>query len=222
MFEPGRGLPVEGVFPAAVGNAVAAMRGTRMIFLQHAPLRRKITALTMLCSAVALLTTAVTLGVYECVFYRKTMYVQLETLSTITARHSAAALAFANAEDAGRALMALDAEPAVTAAALYDAKGSKFAEYRRVGVTTAIPGTAPPDGEVKSGALLDLAVPVSEAKRFGTLLVRADLSAIGERFTAYAIALFGTTTVSGMLAFILSGWLSRRIVYPVQALTACA
>jgi PAS domain S-box-containing protein len=193
-----------------------------MSFLQHVPLRQKLTMLTMVCSIVALLTTAVALGVYEWFFYRKTMYAQLGTLSAITARNSAAALAFANADDAMRVLSALEAEPAVTAAALYDARGVKFADYRRAKGTGETPATAPRDGQVTAGTQLDIAVPVSEAKRFGTLLVRADMSALGERLTAYAMMLLGTTVVSGWLAYLLSGWLSRRIVAPVHALVEAA
>ncbi len=193
-----------------------------MNFFRHAPLRQKLTTLTMVCSGVALLTTAVALGAYEWVFYRRTMYAQLETMSSMTARNGAAALAFANSEDAARVLAALAAESAISAAALYDANGARVAEYRRANRDETTPATAPPDGQVTSGTRLDIAIPVSEGKRFGTLLVRADVSAIGERVTAYSMVLIGTTAVSGMLAYLLSGWLSRRIVAPVQALVHAA
>lgn len=193
-----------------------------MRFPRNAPLRSKLTVLTMLCSIVALLTTAVALGAYEWFFYRKTVYVQLETLSLITARNSAAALAFTNAEDAGRVLSALDAEEAVVGAALYDVAGRKIAEYRRVNATHTVPAVAPPDGLVSNGAQLDIAVPVIEAKRFGTLLVRADLSVLGDRIQAYALVLLGTTVVSGLIAFLLTGALSARIVAPVHALVSAA
>jgi PAS domain S-box-containing protein len=59
-------------------------------------------------------------------------------------------------------------------------------------------------------------------KRFGTLLVRADLSAVSVRLAAYAFVLLGTTLVSGLLAYLLTGWLSSRIVAPVHALVQAA
>src|SRR4051794_12164891 len=145
-----------------------------MKLFRHAPLRQKLTSLTLLCNIVALVATAIALGTYEWVLYRRTIYSQLDTLSSITARNSAAALAFSNAEDANRVLSALYAEPAVVAAALYDATGEKIADYRRANITIDTPPTAPPDGRIRSGTQLDIAIPVSEAKRFGTLLVRAD------------------------------------------------
>ncbi len=193
-----------------------------MTAFRNAPLRQKMTWLTMVCSIVALLTTAITLGAYEWVAYRRAMFSHLDTVSMLTARNSSATLAFDNAEDAARVLSALEAEPTVTAAALYNVGGAKVAEYRRDAVLASTPLTAPPDGRVHTGAQLDIAIPVFEEKRFGTLLVRADISVISERLAVYGLLLLGVTAMSGLLAFLLSGWLSQRIVAPVQALVAAA
>lgn len=189
---------------------------------RNAPLRQKLTGLTMVSSGVALLTMAIALCAYEWVVYRRTMFSHLDTVSLLTARNSAAALAFDNAEEGGRVLATLEAEPTVQAAALYDAKGEKVAEFRRGKGKTLTPPTAPPDGQVHNGAALDIAIAVEEAKRFGTLLVRADVSVITERLAVYALLLLGTTTISGLFAYLLSGWLSQRIVAPVQALVTAA
>lgn len=195
-----------------------------MSFLTKTPLRQKLTWLAMTCSIVALLSTAVALGAYEWVFYRKTMFSHLTTLSAITARNSAAAVAFANVDDATRILAALDREPAVDAAALYDVHGRRFVQFRQPGSDgdLAVPLRAPDDGVRVEDTELWIAVPVIEAKRFGTLLVMADVSAIRVRIAAYGIVLLCTTVVSGLLAYLLTGWLKERIVAPVQALAAAA
>lgn len=195
-----------------------------MSFLSRLPLRQKLTWLAMTCSIVALLTTAVALGTYEWVFYRKTMYSHLTTLTVITARNSAAAVAFANSEDARRILSALDAEPAVVGAVLYDGTGAPFAEFWRAAKPAAnlVPARAPVPGSVVVGSDLEITVPVVETKRFGTLVVLADVSAIRVRIAAYGIVLLCTTVVSGLLAYLLTGWLKQRIVSPVQALAAAA
>jgi PAS domain S-box-containing protein len=186
------------------------------------PLRRKLTWLTMTCSVVALLTTAVALGAYEWFSYRRTLYRHLETMSTIAARNSSAALAFASPEDARRILAALETEPAITAAALYDAQGRRFAAFRPDARAADLPEVAPADGIRTAGTELFLALPVREEKRFGTLLVRADVRLIRERLLGYLVVLAGTTALSGLLAFLLTGWLTRRLVAPVQALAAAA
>lgn len=192
----------------------------------QATLRQKLTWLTMVCSVVALSTTAVALAAYEFVFYRRTVLLQLETIGAITARNSTAALAFSDSEDAALVLASLETEPAITFAALYDATGQQIAAFRRLrsvaGSPPQISTTVPRDGIVHAGRILDIVMPVGDETRFGTLLMRADLSAIGERLAAYAWVLLGTTLLSGLLAFLLSGWLSKRIVAPVQALVRAA
>ncbi len=189
---------------------------------RNGTLRQKLTWLATICSIAALTTTAFSLGVYEWFSYRRTTMAHLATTSAITARNSAAALAFANAEDATKILAALDAEPAVTAAALYLANGTRLAMYRREGSTERIPDSPETDGVHRRGADVDIAVPVMEVKRFGTLVVHADLSAISARRVAYGLVVLGTTLVSGMLGYLLTGWLSHRIVEPVNALVRAA
>jgi PAS domain S-box-containing protein len=193
-----------------------------MTMFRNVPLRQKLTWLAMICSVVALVTTAMSLGTYEWFVFRKNVFSQVATMAAIAARNSAAALAFSNQEDAGRTLAALEAEPTITMAVLYDARGRRFASYRRLPDDAVAPALAPPDGRTVAGPKLELVVPVVEAKRFGTLLVRADASAIGERLAAYLVVLVGTTGLAGLLAFLLSGWLAQRIAAPVQALARAA
>lgn len=193
-----------------------------MSWFRHAPLRQKLTWFATICSAAALATTAIALGTYEWFAYRQTAVSHLAALTTLTARNSAAALAFANPDDAERVLAGLDTEPTVMAAALYDANGRRFVMHRRKGSSELLPALAPLDGLVYRGWTVDIALPVIEAKRFGTLLVRGDLSVIGERLAGYGLVLLGTTFLSGLLAYLLTGLISRQIVAPVQALAEAA
>lgn len=193
-----------------------------MSWYKHAPLRQKLTWLATICSIVALATTAVALGVYEWFAYRRTAVSHVITLTTLTARNSAAALAFANPDDAERVLGALETEPTVSAAALYDENGRRFAVYRRGSSGEPLSSLAPLDGLQYRGPLVEIALPVIEAKRFGTLFVRADLSVIHERLAGYGLVLVGTMFVSALLAYLLTGLIARQIVAPVQALAAAA
>lgn len=193
-----------------------------MKVLRDAPLQTKLTWLAMTCSIVALTTTALGLGVYEWVVYRQVAISHLETISLLTARNTSAALAFDDTEDATRILSALETETAVTAAALYDVDGRIFAEYRRNGDELPFPNRAPADGLILTTTRAEIAKPVMELKRFGTLLVRADLSAVHERLGAYLLVLAGTTVVSGFVALLLADRLKRRILLPIQALATAA
>lgn len=205
-------------------GAIFPSDASAMTFLTNTPLRQKLTWLAMTCSIVALLTTAVALGAYEWVFYRRTMFSHLTTLAQVTARNTSSSLTSPNPEDGDRILAALQAEPAVVAAVLYDSRGRRFAEFKRIqGQTETVPlSHAPEDGVQVVGAELRIAVPVVDRKREGTLLVIADIGALGARVAPYGIVLVCTTLVSGLLAYLLTGWLKERIVGPVQALAAAA
>src|SRR5438270_572379 len=114
-----------------------------MSFPKNAPLRRRLMVLAMTCSIVALLATTVALGAYDWFYYRKNIFTHLTTMASITARNSAASLAFSNPDDARHVLAALEAEPIITAAALYDVNGHKFASYRRPDAVESTPALAP-------------------------------------------------------------------------------
>ncbi len=195
-----------------------------MTLLRHAPLRQKLTWLAMTCSVLALFVAAVALGTYEWINARRSLVSHLTTLAEITARNSAAAVAFANHDDGARTLAALEAEPAVMGAALYDQRGQWFAGFRRQASAGDLgPLSAPPpDGVRVVGNEVHLAIPVMESTRFGTLFVVADISRLWMRVAAYSIVLLATTVVAGLLAYLMTGWLKERIVAPVQALAAAA
>jgi PAS domain S-box-containing protein len=187
-----------------------------------ASLRRKLIGLAVTCSLIALASTAIALGVYEWYSFRKATLEHFQTVTTLAARNSSAALAFSDPDDALRVLSTLSVEPSIKIAALYEQTGALVSHYRRSGSTTSLPGRAPADGVSIRGSHVDIVVPVAEDKRFGTLLVRADISAIGARIHAYSLVLLGTTLASGLIALLLTRRLLRRITDPVMALAAAA
>ena len=94
-----------------------------------------------LVTVLALLFSAVALGAYEVVTFRRALEQKLTVIADIVGRNCQVALAFGTPKDAGELLAALEAEPAVQVAAIYDCKGQVFASYN-AGTT---PGsTAPP------------------------------------------------------------------------------
>ncbi|PTX91134.1 ATP-binding protein [Opitutus sp. ER46] len=194
-----------------------------MRVLSQMSLRQKLTWLAMTCSGVALLATAVALGAYEWVSYGRMQHAHLTTLTTITARNSVAAVAFENREDATRLLAALESEPTVLAAGLYDQRGRQLAQFvARDATGYAPPALAPAVGTTIAGGVLRITVPVADTTRFGTLTVAADRRSVQLRLAVYALVLCLTTGFSGLLAYLLVGWLNDRIVAPVHALLQAA
>ena len=54
-----------------------------MTMFRNVPLRQKLTWLAMICSVVALVTTAVSLGTYEWFVFRKNVFSQVATMASI-------------------------------------------------------------------------------------------------------------------------------------------
>src|SRR5689334_9370106 len=100
----------------------------------------------LLTSGVALLLTCTAFFVYEFVTFRQTAVRELSTLGKIVAANSTAALAFQNPDDARETLAALQAEPHIVAATLYDNRDRLFARYPDSLPANAAPARPAADG----------------------------------------------------------------------------
>src|SRR5690349_14237317 len=98
--------------------------------LQDIPIKRKLTAIIMIASSVALLLVSAGFVTYELATFPQTMMADLSTLAKIIGDRSTAALSFDNKTDAEETLHALNFWKHITAAALYDKNGELFAQYR--------------------------------------------------------------------------------------------
>ena len=110
-------------------------------WLRDLPIRRKLMLVVTGASALALLTASGMLLAWDVDRFRADGRDDLQTLATIIADNSTAALSFDDPATAAEMLAALAAKPQVTAAAIYGKDGRIFAAYRPAdGVGTAEPG----------------------------------------------------------------------------------
>ncbi|MGV3663777.1 MAG: ATP-binding protein [Prosthecobacter sp.] len=195
-----------------------------MLSLRDTPIKRKLRLVIVLTTSFALLLMAGTVVTYEVVTFRASMQAATSVLAEVVASQSTSALMF-NAPDVGReTLNALEAEPQVTAAALYDTKDQLFATYTpEGGDAAAIPLAPEPLGSVFDSASLVMFQPVMEnGKRQGTIYVRADLREMYERLLFYAMLVL----VAGLGAIAAAAWISsalqQRISGPILDLAATA
>ena len=103
-----------------------------MVRLRDISIKRKLTAIIMAASTVALLLVSAGFVTYELITYRQIMMRDLATLAEIIGDRSTAALTFDDKADAKENLKALSAKKHIVAAALYK-HGRLFAGLR-VGV----------------------------------------------------------------------------------------
>jgi PAS domain S-box-containing protein len=186
---------------------------------QDLPIKRKVMAVILLTSLIALLLTAATFMLYDWVTYRQTVIQNLSTTATMVANSSASALLFQDQEIARENLQAFKADPHIVAAALYDKEGHIFAHYPVDAVVAQFPGKPDAFGHHFEGRDLIYFTPVGEGGRLaGTLYLKSDLRALYQRPKLYAglglLVLIG----SALVAMWISSSLQRRITNPILAL----
>ncbi len=176
----------------------------------------------LICGAVSLLTCA-SFSAYEFFTFRQSTIANLSTMGSILANNSTAALTFANPEDAMEVLAALQAEPHIRAAGLYDENGRLFAQYPSNLPAGALPAVPEVDGNrFNGGYLISFQPVVQESKRIGTLYLKSDMEAMYERFQLYGFTVAVVAAASFLLAYGLSRRFQLQISQPILALTNTA
>lgn len=185
---------------------------------------RKLTWLSTLSSAAALLAASLALIFYDRHDARRAMIQRLQTISAVIAFNSAAALDFNDADAAQGVLASLRTRPNVVSAGIF-VDGKLFARYLR---DTKQPGMTPPVLENERGhrftdQYLFVFQPItSEARTLGTLYLQSDLLEIGQRLRRY-LAIIGTVAVAAVLLTVLISWrLQAGISRPILDLAALA
>jgi diguanylate cyclase (GGDEF)-like protein len=189
-----------------------------------ASIRRKLTVAMGLATMLALLLSAVALGAYEVVTFRRALVQKLSIIADIVGRNCQAALVFGERTNASELLAALEAEPAVDVAAIYDSKGALFASYRAAGRTgLALPPGASPVGlRFEAGSLIVARPIVRDAERLGTVYIRSGLDELVGRMRMFGLVLLGILTGCGVIALVVSARLQRWITAPILALAHTA
>jgi signal transduction histidine kinase/ActR/RegA family two-component response regulator len=185
--------------------------------------RRKLMAVFVRTTAIALCLAAVAMSVADMTAYRNARASQLSTEAGILALAAAPALAFDDPTAAQRTLGALRAHGAVLAAALYTPGGSLYASYVRSGQS------APPaklERLSESTRLLSEEMRVTQRitqndEWLGTIYLRARFDFLPRILTYLAITLL-VTVLGGIASLVLSEPLQRAISAPLDSMTAVA
>lgn len=188
--------------------------------LRNVPIQRKLMVMLLLTSGAVLAVTCAAFIAYQYVNYRARAEQTLGTLGAVIASNSTAAVAFDNASDETEVLAALDAEPRVTLAAVYDSAGALFARYPANAPASAFPPRPKHDGlRFDAGMLLDYR-PIRQGgnTRLGTLYLRWSLHALHREIAIYALIAAAVTAFAMLLADLLGRSLQRQISKPVQTL----
>jgi PAS domain S-box-containing protein len=186
-------------------------------------IKRKVTTVIRRASICVLLVTVAAFMIYDLVTFRQTMVQNLMTQARTIANNTTGDLAFGNDSDAASVLAALQTEPHIVAAALYDAQGRLFTKYPDSIPDADLPAAPQGQGYQFGKFYLTLFEPVVQAGRpLGTLYLRSDLTALSQRLQVYGAISLLITAGSLVVAYWLSTLLQRRITNPIIALATTA
>jgi signal transduction histidine kinase len=187
------------------------------------PIRRRLSAISLITTGTALLLTTVLFLAGEVLAARASSLEELRILSEAIASNSTAALAFDNPDDARAVLAAFRSDPRIIAAALYRNDGHLFVSYPARIPAGALPVMAGKAGYHINGlALLGVAEVREGERQLGTLYVRSDLSAVYDRLARYAAAAAAVIAIALLAAWLISRRLQRQLSSPILELASTA
>lgn len=150
--------------------------------------------------AALFLVAGIALSIYDDRLYREQALKEIRLQTEILAASEAASLDFDDKETTQEYLDALKVNPEIDQAAVYDSTGSLVAQYRR-GSSEAVPTAPLPDSYSYNSDYLTVVVPVEHnARRIGTVYLRAVTEPLARRLPRYGAGLL----LLSMAAFVVA------------------
>jgi signal transduction histidine kinase len=191
-----------------------------MQLLRDVPIQRKLTIISMLTSGLALLVAGLAFAAYEQVVFRGSMVDRLSITASMVAENSSAALTFNDPASASVTLKSLSADTHIVGAAIYDADGKLFAQYRRTGVPDDFKTPAiSREGHFFDGDYLKLSRGINVAgEHAGSVDIQSDLTEMRARMSRYALIMLLVMAGASAAAMLLATKLRTTISGPVSHL----
>ncbi|MEP6874234.1 MAG: CHASE sensor domain-containing protein [Burkholderiales bacterium] len=180
-------------------------------------LRIKLIGVVLLTTFVALAVALTAMVAYDLRAYHRSWSDDMNAQAELLGRSTAAALTFDDAKAAHENLSLLRLRPQISAAAVYDARGTLFATYvARAGDRgpPRVPETA--GVQVRDGELFVSRPIVENGDTLGTLWLRADYP-LHERILSYAEIALVVMVLAMLVALVLSARLQRLVTHPILA-----
>ncbi|KQU73548.1 hypothetical protein ASE08_12865 [Rhizobacter sp. Root16D2] len=181
-------------------------------------LRAKLIGIVLLTTLPAVAVALAALVAYDLRAYHQAWVSDIGTQAELMGSTTAPALAFDDAKAATENLGLLRFRPQVHAAALYNARGQRFASYAATPLQARFP--AHPDADLERVDGRDLVVfrrVVSGGEFLGTVYLRADYE-LYDRFRDYAGIAAAVTALAMGLAWLISRWLQSIVTRPILAI----
>lgn len=193
-----------------------------MRVFQNYSIQKKLLLITLVTSTVALILASTALAIYDQVMFRRTMVNELAITARMIGDNSSVPMLFGRQDTAEEVMSALRQRPSIVAACILEPNGAIFSHYTR---NEASPRPDCPKWALgdenhrfeRDHLLLKHEVEYNE-QHLGTLLLRADLSALGDRLARFVGVVVLILGLSLAVVFFLSSWLQKIISTPILQL----
>ena len=194
-----------------------------MFWFRNLYIQKKLIAMIMVGSSIALLLASVGFISYELIQFRGRIVHELTVLADIIGNNSTAALVFLDQETAEEILSALKAKKSVVSSCIYLSDASVFAEYHREGDNHSLPPEMPEEGVRFYIGYLHLVQPIYlEGELVGYVFIHYALNEIINRLTQYVLITLLVLLLSALATYLVARHLQRQISGPLRHLTAVA
>ena len=192
--------------------------------LKNVSIRKKLGFLMLFATLFALFLAFASFGLYERASFRRDLAQQLSTLADTLGATTAASLTFDDAKSAAELLSALEADPNIEAACLYDSRGKVFANYRRKGLPAGLGLPAwRADGAYFQPQSLVLVRGVSlNGEKAGSIAIVSDLNAFRSKMVQYLKIASMVLSLASLITYLISARLLRTITNPMLQLAGVA
>ncbi len=185
--------------------------------------RKKLMLVVLATTFLALLLMGVAMMIYDLRAYHDAWVGDLFTQADLIGHASAPALAFDDEKVANENLSLLKDLPKVSAAAIYTAKGARFASYARPEAGKVNFPTLPEtEGYRIEGKELVLFKRIENNREIvGMVYLKASYELM-ERLRGYVAILAGVMVTSLVVAVLMTSWLQKSVTGPILAMTDVA
>ena len=184
-------------------------------FIKDLPIRWKLISIIVATSALALGSATVAFAAFDWISAKEAMVRRIEVVAGVVADNSVSALAFDDPTAAAETLEALETEPHIISAFLYDLRGDVFVRYDRDGAATAPPPVQPKGHEFREDRFVLFHPVVYQQENFGTVYVECDLDELRARRQQHvsigSTFLLSSVFVAALLAAVLQLVISKPI-----------
>jgi len=184
---------------------------------ERASIRRALARAILLTASVVLVLSAVASVALEVYRFRSAAVASVEGLASVLSLYAQPALDFDDRAAGEEVLAALEREPTILAATIFDANGQPFATYARRGAEELAPKSSREPGlHDEEGALHFVARVGGEADSVGSVALVKSLAGLDGVLQQSAFLMCGVMVVALLLAGIASSRLRAQIAAPLE------